>query len=382
MSQEQDQMMKSFATRAIHVGEEPDPITGAHNPPIYQTSTFVFDSLAEKFAFLEGEREGYIYSRVGNPTARALERKMASLEGAEDSLAAASGMGVISATLLSHLSAGDHFIASDDVYYTASLFIGEDLPRLGIEATPVRISDLDAVRAAIRPNTRLIYTEFLSNPLLVVADIPALAEIARENDLMLVVDNTFASPYLYRPIEDGADLVIHSATKYISGHGDTIAGIVSGKAELIERARTMASHLGAPIAPFNAWLLMRGLKTLELRMERHCSNAQALAEYLTSRPEVVAVHYPGLPGHENHDVAKRLLGGKFSGMLSFEIEGGDEAGQQFADALELCGHGVSLGDVSTLVWPWPHREVVRVSAGVEGIDDIIADFEEAFRRIG
>lgn len=371
-----------FATRAIHAGEATDPATGAHNTPIYQTATYAFDSLEEKAAILSGEREGYFYSRYGNPTSHAFETKLAALEGAEAGLVSASGMGVISAALLGFVCSGGHIVASDAVYSVADEFFQFDLPRLGVEITRVDFSDLDAVRNAIQPTTRILYTEFLSNPRLKVVDIPALAEIAREHSLVSIVDNTFGTPYLFRPVEHGIDLVLHSATKYISGHGDVVAGAICGCRQYVGCVRRMVSHLGSPNSPFNSWLLLRGIKTLELRMERHCQNALVVARYLENHPDVMAVYYPGLESHPGHDIANRLTEGRFGGMLSFEIEGGSESGQRFANALELCDHAVSLGDVSTLVWPNSNDNLVRVSVGVETVDDILADFDRAFRRIG
>jgi methionine-gamma-lyase len=371
-----------FSTRAIHGGEAPDPVTGAHNPPLYQTTTFAFSSLADKQAAIEDEgREGFVYTRGGNPTTRMFERKMALLEGAEDSVLAASGMGAIAATLLALLGNGGHLVASRTIYPIAEQFVADDLPALGIDTTFVDVTDHEAIARAIRPETRVLYVETLANPTLDVADIPALAALAHERGVMLVVDNTFASPWLLRPLALGADLVIHSATKYLSGHGDVIAGVVSGSEELTQRIRRMVSHVGSPISPFNAWLLLRGVKTLELRMERHCQNAMRLAEFLAARPEVERVRYPGLPGHPGHEVAARMLGGRFGGMLSFEMVGGPDAGQQFADALQLCFHAVSLGDVSTLVWAWSDRNLVRVSVGLEAADDLIADFTQAFAAV-
>jgi methionine-gamma-lyase len=377
-----DTVEQGFATRAIHAGEGADPEHGAINAPIYLTTTYAFDSLEDKQAILSGEREGYFYSRDGNPTTHIYERKHASLEGAEDALLAASGMGAIAATILSTMSAGCHLLASDSLYPVAESFFRNDLPRFGIGVTTVDITDLDAVRAAIHGSTIALYVESLSNPTLKVADIPALASIAHERGVLLMVDNTFASPYLLRPIEHGADLVIHSATKYISGHGDVVAGVVAGSAQLIGRVRAMISRVGAPISPFSAWLLLRGVKTLELRMERHSVNALVLAEYLTGREEVTRVYYPGLPSHPGHEIAARLMNNGFGGMLAFDIEGGPEAAQQFADALRLCYHAVSLGDATTLVWPWSGSSLVRVSTGIETIEDLIADFEQALRAIG
>lgn len=377
-----DDLELAFGTRAIHAGEGPDPSTGAHNPPLYQTSTYAFASLQDKLDLFAGEREGFVYTRDANPTSRTFERKMAALEGAEESLLAASGMGAIVSTLLSFTGAGCHLIASNQLYPIADAFVREDLPGFGVEVSVVDVNDIRAIGSALRANTRAIYLELLSNPYLTVANLPAIVELAREWNLLVIVDNTFTSPCLFRPIEHGADLVIHSATKYLSGHGDVIAGVVSGRAERISTIRRTVSHLGAPISPFNAWLLLRGIKTLELRMERHCENAQALAEYLAGRPEVARVNYPGLHDHPGHELARELLGGRYSGMLSFEIEGGAEAAQQFAGALQLCYHAVSLGDVSTLVWPWTGCNLVRVSTGIESAADIIADFDQAFRAIG
>jgi cystathionine beta-lyase/cystathionine gamma-synthase len=371
-----------FATQAIHAGEEPDPVTGAHNPPLYQTTTYAFTSLERKQRVLAGEEQGYIYTRDGNPTSRMFERKLAQLERAEDSVLAAAGMGAIAASLLTVLSPGGHLVASDAIYPVAERFIRDDLPALGCATTQLDITDHAAVEAAIRPTTKALYVETLSNPTLIVADIPALAGIARRHGILLLVDNTFASPYLFRPVEHGADLVLHSATKYLSGHGDAIAGVASGSSGLIARVRQTIAHVGSPISPFNSWLLLRGIKTLELRMQRHSSNALALAQYLAERHEVTRVNYPGLPGHPGHDLAGRLLGERFGGMLSFEVQGGTEAAEQLAGALELCFHAVSLGDVSTLVWPWGESGLVRVSVGIEAVEDLIADFEQAFRAIG
>ena len=358
-----------FSTRAIHAGEHHDPATGAHNTPIYQTATYVFDSLDQKAAIMAGEREGYVYTRGGNPTTAAIERKIADLEGAEAAVAAASGMGVIAGAFNAFARAGDHIVASDDVYHWAEIFLSEEAPAFGVEVTRVDITDLDAVRAAMRPNTTILYTEFLANPTIRVADVPALGRIARDGGALLIVDNTFTSPYLFRPLEHGAHLSLHSATKYISGHGDALAGVIAGAKELIQ-----------PINPFNAWLLLRGVKTLELRMERHCQNALEVARFLERQPEVEHVNYAGLESHPGHELVKRLTGGRYGGMLSFRMRGGIEQGSRFADALQLCAHAVSLGDVYTLVWP--HRDdLVRVSVGCENAADIIADFEQALEAV-
>ncbi len=370
-----------FATRQIHSGEGPDPATGAHNPPIYLTSTYAFQSLEEKAAILAGDKEGYVYTREGNPTTAMIEKKVADLEGAEAAVAGASGMSVIAAALYAFLKSGDHIVAADDVYTWANIWLKEEAPQYQIGVTRVDAADLDAVRAAIRPETKVLYAELLSNPSIKVADIPALAEIARDAGILFIVDNTFTSPYLFRPLEHGAHLSIHSATKYISGHGDALAGVISGSADLIEKVRHQIQVLGSPISPFNSWLLLRGIKTLDMRMERHCNSAMQIAEFLSRQPDVTRVNYAGLPSHPGHDVAKRLLNGRYGGMLSFSLAGDEQAGNRFAGALELCDHAVSLGDVSTLVWP--HRdELVRVSVGCENAEDIVADFEQALERSG
>lgn len=369
-----------FSTRAIHAGEHHDPTTGAHNTPIYQTATYAFDSLEQKAEIMAGEREGYVYTRGGNPTTAAIERKIADLEGAEAAVAAASGMGVIAAAFNAFARAGSHIVASDDVYHWAETFLSEEAPAFGVEVTRVDISDLDAVRAAIQPNTTILYTEFLSNPTIRVADVPALGKIAQDSGALLIVDNTFTSPYIFRPLEHGAHLSLHSATKYISGHGDALAGVIAGSKDLIAQVNRQIQVLGSPISPFNSWLLLRGIKTLELRMERHCANAMEVARFLERQPEVDLVNYAGLESHPGHELVKNLTDGRYGGMLSFRMRGGIEQGSLFADALRLCDHAVSLGDVFTLVWP--HRDdLVRVSVGCENAVDIIADFEQALEHV-
>jgi methionine-gamma-lyase len=371
----------NFATIAIHAGETPDPTTGAQNPPIYQTATFVLPDASQQVKQPSGQPEGYFYTREGNPTTHVFEEKIAALEGAEAAVASASGMGVISAALLTILSPGDHLICSDAIYPISYEFISTELPRLGIDVTFVDITDLNSVRSARRSETKAMLVEFLSNPELHVADLAALVEVARDANARLIVDNTFATPYLLRPLEHGADLVLHSATKYISGHGDAVAGVAAGPEKLIGPMRRMIARYGSPISPFNSWLLIRGIKTLHLRMERHCDNAMRLAEYLAAHPAVERVMYPGLPDHPGHGLCAGMTGNRFGGMLSFALKGGEAACQRFGSALELCYRAVSLGDVSTLVLPWTGRNLVRVSVGIEGIDDIIADFEQALATV-
>lgn len=373
---EQDSQ-RDFATHAIHAGEAPDPTTGAQNTPIYQTATFALPDASEQLKQPGGQPGGYFYTREGNPTTSVIETKIATLEGAESAIASASGMGVISAALLTALNPGDHLVCSNAIYPISQDFITSELPRLGIGIDMVDITDLEAVQGAMKPETGAILVESLSNPDLAVADLVGLAQIARHANARLIVDNTFATPFLLRPLEYGADIVLHSATKYISGHGDAVAGIAAGRDELIAPMRRFVARYGSPISPFNAWLLIRGTKTLHLRMERHCENAQLLAAYLDRHPSVQRVMYPGLPDHRGHDLWRQLVGERFGGMLAFSLAGGEVACHKFAGNLELACRAVSLGDVSTLVLPWTGRNLVRVSVGVEGIDDLIADFEQA-----
>ncbi len=366
-----------LGTIAIHAGEGPDPTTGAQNTPIYQTATFALADASEQVKQPSGQPQGYFYTREGNPTTAVIEAKIAALEGAESAVASASGMGVISAALLTTLNPGDHLVCSDAIYPISQDFITSELPRLGIEVDMVDITDLDAVSNAIRPETGAILTEFLSNPDLAVADLPALGKITRDARARLIVDNTFATPYLLRPLEHGADIVLHSATKYISGHGDAVAGVAAGPDEMIRPMRRFIARYGSPISPFNAWLLIRGTKTLHLRMDRHCENASALARHLHQHAGVQRVMYPGLSDHPGHKLCSSLTDDRFGGMLSIELSGGEVACQRFAGRLQLALRAVSLGDVATLVLPWAGRNLVRVSVGVEGINDLIADFDQA-----
>ena len=368
-----------FATRAIHAGERPDPVTHAHNTPIYATATFAFDTAAEKEAAVDaamaGDPAAYFYSRTGNPTTRALEEKIASLDGAEDAVVAASGMACVSSTLLAHLGNGDHVVVGDELFVITRILLEEDFPRRGIGVTPVDMTDLAAVEAAITPATKLLFFETATNPRLRVADIPRLAELARKRGLTLVADNTFLGPALLRPIEHGADLVVHAATKWLSGHGDAVSGAVSGSDALIRPIRKQVDTLGQAASPFASWLVLRGVRSLPLRSRAASENALVLARWLEAQPKVEWVRYPGLPSHPDHAVAQRLIDGQGGGMLSFRMHGGIDAMSAFTDNLALCDVGVSLGDVFTLVYPQPKRDgLVRVSVGCEDVSDLIEDF--------
>lgn len=370
---------KGFSTRAIHDGEAKDPATGALSTPIYATATFAFDSAAAKEAAvdsaLEWEPGAYFYSRTGNPTTSALERKMASLESAEDAVVAASGMAAVAAALMSVLDAGDHCVASSDLFIITRFLLDDVFKRKGITVDHVDVTDLDAVRAAIRPNTKALFVETLSNPHMHFADIAALSQIARAGDVTLIVDNTFLSPYLMQPLALGADMVVHAATKYIGGHGDVLAGTVAGRKELIDNVRYYLDSLGGAVSAFNSWLVIRGAKTLPLRMRAHSENGLAVAEFLQSRTEVEFVNYPGLPGHPQYKLARSILTNGFGGMMSIRLHGGAAAMETFASALELSAIAVSLGDVHSLVYPMPKREnLIRLSVGCEDTADLLADY--------
>ena len=376
-----------FATRAIHAGEAAEPTTGAHVTPIFQTAMFTFDSAERKEQVVDAamawEAKSFFYTRTGNPTTDSLEEKVAMLEGAEAAVACASGMAAVANTVFSLLRTGDHCVASEDVFVITRFLLDDVLARKGVEVTRVDVTDLAAVHAALRPTTRAVFVESLSNPHLRLVDVGALAELAHEAGAALVVDNTFLSPALLRPLEHGADLVLHSATKYLSGHGDTVAGVVAGSRELTDPIRHELDALGSCLAPFNAWLVARGIRTLPLRMEAHSRNALALAAFLEARPEVRWVAYPGLASHPQHDLARRQLGRACGGMLTLRLHGGERELFAFADALELCAIAVSLGDLKTLVYPMPKRDhIARVSVGCEDLDDLLADVERGLRATG
>ena len=390
--------MAGFGTRAIHGVELPAPTERPLSTPIFQTSTFAFDD-AERFAHaLHQPREGFVYSRYENPTTAALEALMADLEGGVEATAAASGMGAIASVLLGLAAAGDHLLLQHDLYGGTFSLATAVASRLGIETSFVDASDPIAVEEALRPSTRAVYLETIANPTMAVADLPAVAEVAREAGVPLVVDNTVASPYLCRPIEHGASVVVHSATKYLGGHSDVVGGMaVFADRDLHRRAWHTLLDLGASADPFAAWLVLRGVKTLPLRMERHCANAARVAELLTDSPKVERVYWPGLAGHPTHDVAKRVLDG-FGGMLSFDLRGGREAGRRFIEATRVAKLAASLGGVETLLAhpaSTTHRQLdaealaaagigegmVRMSVGVEDAADLLEDLTAALEVV-
>lgn len=390
---------KGMGTIAIHAGQGKNPF-GALSTPIYQTSTFVFDSTEQGGARFAGKEEGYIYSRLGNPTTTVAEEKIAALECGEAAAATSSGMGAISSALWTLLRAGDHVIADKILYGCTFALLCHGMTRYGVEVEFLDTSDLEAVKKAMKKNTRVVYLETPANPNLKISDIEEIAKIAHTNEYTkVVVDNTFASPYLQKPLMLGADLVVHSATKYLNGHGDVIAGFVVGNKELITEVKLFGikDMTGSVLGPTEAHLIIRGLKTFEIRMQRHCENAMKVAEYLNAHPKVSKVYYPGLKDHEGYEIAKKQMTG-FGGMMSFELEGGFEAGKTLLNNLEMCALAVSLGDTETLVQhpasmthsAYTKEELkearipeglVRLSVGLENIEDIIADLDKAFEKI-
>ncbi|PKK39657.1 Methionine gamma-lyase [Clostridiaceae bacterium JG1575] len=386
---------KGFSTRAIHSGYESNKY-GALATPIYQTSTFIFDSAEQGGRRFAMEEEGYIYTRVSNPTLTQAEKKLADLEGAEAGISFGSGMGAVTSLCLTKLKAGDHLVAAKTLYGCTFEFFLHGLTKFGVEVDFCDIRDPENVRKLMKPNTRMVYTESPANPNNYLSDIEELAKIAHSvPECILVVDNTYCTPYLQRPLEWGADVVLHSATKYLNGHGDVIAGFVVGTQEFIDEVRTVGLKYmtGAVLSPFDSFLINRGMKTLEIRMERHCQNAQKVAEFLESHPAVEKVMYPGLASFEQHDLAKKQM--KLPGaMIAFFLKGGRDAGIHLMNTLDLCTLAVSLGDCETLIQhpasmthsPYTEEEralcdiaegLVRISVGLEDPEDIIADLKQS-----
>jgi methionine-gamma-lyase len=370
-------------------------------PPIHMTSTFKFSGADHGADLFSGRGNGYIYTRIGNPTVDLLERKIAVLEGGQSGAATASGMAAVAAVAMTLAVPGDNFIACSTVYGGTFALFNTDLARFDIQARfiPVRASsDLGDIEGKIDGHTRFLYIETPANPTIDIIDIPLWSDIARRHGLPLVVDNTFASPYLQRPLTMGADLVIHSATKYLGGHGDLIGGAIVGRTSMIARIReSYLHHFGPVMSPFNAWLILRGIKTLALRMERHSDSATQIAERLSAHPRVSAVYYPGLANHPGYALAQKQMK-KFGGMIAFEVHGGISAGKAVMDAVELCTLAVSLGDCETLIQhpasmthavysPAERRRagipdgLIRLSVGLEHPDDIMGDLKQSLDRI-
>ncbi|RMH64564.1 MAG: aminotransferase class I/II-fold pyridoxal phosphate-dependent enzyme [Calditrichaeota bacterium] len=387
-----------ISTMCVHGSGGYDKSTGSVGKPIYQTSTFAFESARAGAEIFLGEREGYVYTRISNPTQEAFEKEMAFLEGGEAALAFGSGMAAISGVIMALCKNGDNVVSSDTLYGGSHQLFTETLPRWDITVKEVDGTNCKNIVKAIDEKTRLIYIETPANPTLTLIDIAECAKIAKKHGIPLVVDNTFSTPYFQQPLKLGADIVVHSATKYIGGHGDTVAGVVVGHKEFIDNLRmSILRDMGGIISPLNAWLLVRGLKTLAIRMERHQANALKVAKYLQFHPKVKSVFYPGLTTHPQHALAKKQMSG-FGGMVSFEVKGGRKAGETLMNAVELITLAVSLGDVDSLIehpGSMTHSTyapedleavgitegLVRLSVGIEDAEDIINDLSQALAQI-
>ncbi|MBN2003780.1 MAG: PLP-dependent transferase [Anaerolineae bacterium] len=395
----------NFETLAIHAGEDADPATGALRQPLHMATTFKLPKFGVKLfdaLMMDSARPPFAYTRWGNPTLRALEDRLSALEEAESAVVTASGMAAVSALIFTLLSGGDHLIASEVCYAGSVELFGLHLPRFGIEVSLVDTSDPDQVRAALRPNTKLVYVETPANPILRIADIAALAEIAHSAGVPLAVDSTWAGPSLQKPLALGADFVLHSLTKYLNGHGDALGGAVLGAEKAIQRIRKdMLVHLGGALSPFNAWLIARGLITLPQRMQQHCENALRVAQFLESHPKVERIFYPGLESHPHHALAARQMSG-FGGMLTFRLKDGLGAAITLAEKIRLFSYATSLGHAHSLLFyyptdmvidampfyteeqkrrirAWTGEGLVRASIGLESADDLIRDLDQALR---
>ena len=388
-----------LGTTAIHAGTLKN-LYGTLAMPIYQTSTFIFDSAEQGGRRFALEEAGYIYTRLGNPTTTVLEDKIAALEEGEAAVATSSGMGAISSTLWTILKAGDHIVTDKTLYGCTFALMCHGLTRFGIDVTFVDTSNLDEVKNAMKENTRVVYLETPANPNLKIVDIEALAKIAHTNpNTLVIVDNTFATPYMQKPLTLGADIVVHSVTKYINGHGDVIAGLVITNKALADQIRFVGlkDMTGAVLGPQDAYYIIRGMKTFEIRMERHCKNARKVVEFLNNHPKIERVYYPGLETHPGYEIAKKQMK-DFGAMISFELKGGFEAGKTLLNSLKLCSLAVSLGDTETLIQhpasmthsPYTKEEreaagitdgLVRLSVGLENVEDIIADLEQGLEKI-
>lgn len=386
-----------FNTKLIHAGSYDDQF-GSASMPIYQTSTFKFKNAQHGADCFSGVSDGYIYTRIANPTIKALEQNIAELENGFGGIATSSGMSAITSIYMALLGAGSHIISTASVYGPARGVLEQDFSRFGVEATFVNTANLDEIVAAIQPNSKILYIETPSNPTMELTDIKACAEIAKKHNLVLVVDNTFSTPYLQKPLDLGADVVLHSVTKFINGHADIVGGIVISKTEeLYKKIRHAMVYMGCNMDPHQAYLVLRGVKTLAIRVERNQQNAEKVAEYLESHPKIVWIKYPGLKSHPQHELAKNQMKG-FGSMISFGVKGGLEAGKILMDNVHLASLAVSLGGVETLIQhpaSMTHAgvsaenklnagitdDLVRFSVGIEDIKDIINDLKQALEKV-
>jgi len=387
---------KSFYTLAVHAGEDLAENFGAVSVPIYTASIFAFSDADEGAAIHNHQKPGYFYGKLGNPTQSALEKAICELENGESALAFASGMAAVSASVLTVVKSGDHIVAPDSMYSTTTFFL-KHLAKFNIKTSFVDATDARNYAKAIQPNTKVFWIETPSNPLVKITDISAVTKIAQENGVTTIADNTFATPFNQRPLDLGVDLVIHSATKYLGGHSDLTAGLMVGRKEIVEKARLETTKLyGGNIAPQVAWLVLRGIKTLALRMERHNENASAIANMLSNHPKVKGVFHPSLPSHQSHEIAKKQMR-DFGGMIAFDV-GGIEEGKRFVNNVKVCLLATSLGGVETILQhsaSMTHAGLsseerikagvtdglIRLSVGIEDVKDLIADLENALNQI-
>lgn len=389
---------KYIETQAIHAGRINDEQFGSLATPLYQTSTFIFNSAQQGADRFSGEEQGYIYTRLGNPTTRQLEMRVAAMEEMEDAAATATGMGAVSGALLANLQCGDHIISSKAIYGCSYALISHQLTKFGIEVSFVDMTEPDNIEKAIKPNTKIIFLETPINPNLVVLDIEKIAVIAKRHKITSVVDNTFLTPFLQQPGKFGIDIVVHSATKYLNGHGDVVAGIICGTSEMIMKIKmTTLKDIGATISPHDAWLILRGIKTLPVRMERHCSNAQAIAEFLEANDNVSEVFYPGLKSHPGN----KFIGTQMKaagGVIAFELKTDLIGGADFINRMELFSIAVSLGDAESLIQhpasmthsPYTQEErlaagisdgLIRISVGLENVNDLLDDLSQSLAKV-
>jgi len=388
---------RSPETLAIHAGQEPDPVYGGVSVPIYQSSTFAFASAEQGAARFAGKEKGFIYTRIANPTVRALEESLATLEGGFDASATASGMAAVTTIYTALLEKDAHIVGTASIYGPSRTVIENEFSRFGVRSDFVDTSDIRNVEKALRPETKLLFVETPANPTLALTDLKACARIARERGITFAVDNTFSSPLLQNPLALGADIVMHSLTKFINGHSDVVGGAIIAREEALhKRLRKVLVLMGGTMDPHQAWLVLRGVRTLALRVEKSQANAGALAPWLAAHPKVAWVNYPGLESHPQHALAKEQMKG-FGSMLCFGLRGGYEAGRKMINAVELCTLAVSLGGIESLIQhpasmthaglPKEHREMagitddlIRLSVGCEGVEDIRADLDQALAK--
>jgi cystathionine beta-lyase/cystathionine gamma-synthase len=388
---------KGFSTKSVHAGEKADPITGSVTTPIYQTSNFAFKNTQDLLDLMNEKRDGYIYTRYGNPTTRVVERKLAELENVEDAAAFSSGMAAISSTIMTLVSSGDHIVSIRDVYGGTFVLLESVLPRFGVETTFVDTQSFDEMKEAIRDNTKLVFVESPTNPMLKIVDLARVGRLGRKVGVKTVIDNTFSSPYNQQPVKFGFDVIIHSATKYLGGHNDLTAGIVCGGKDFIKEVKDTLKIFGGVLDPHCAFLLLRGIKTLAVRVEKQNGNGMEIAKYLESHPKVNKVYYPGLESHPQHELAKRQMTG-FGDVVSFELKCDLGATIRFVDSMRLAFLTPSLGGTETLItqpattshYKVPRKErlkqgitdgFIRLSLGIEDTEDVIADLEQAFEKV-